>query len=82
MVQVVEPESQNKKMIKSISPLSANLAIISCSVASSLDTDFLIIPTQMSVGTLVSDQSLTGGEAHRAGKLYRHTKPSFISRVL
>lgn len=52
-------------------PLSESLSIISFNVASSWDTDLLIIPTHMSVGTLVSDQSLTAGGELRAGKLYR-----------
>lgn len=70
-------------MLKEILPLSASLPIISINVASSLDTDLLIMPTHMSVGTLVSDQSLTEGGVIRAGKLYgemehktRHKKTS------
>ena len=50
------------------------MPIISCNIASSLDTDLLIMPTQMSLGTLVSDQSLTEGGVLRAGKLYRETE--------
>lgn len=67
----------NNTRQKKFSPLSANLSVISCSVASRLDTDFLIIPTQISVGTLVSDQSLTGGEVQRAGKFYREDQTQF-----
>lgn len=58
-------------MLKESPPLSASLPMISFNVAFSLDTDLLIMPTHMSVGTLVSDQSLTQGGVHRAGKLYR-----------
>lgn len=57
-----------------ILPLSASLSIISFNVASSLDTDLLIIPTQVSVGTLVSDQSLTVGGVLRAGKFFSETE--------
>lgn len=53
---------------KEFLPLSASFSIISSNVASSLDTDLLIMPTQASVGTLVSDQSLTEGGVLRAGK--------------
>lgn len=52
-------------------PLSASLSTISFNDASSLDMDLLIMPTHVSVGTLVSDQSLTGGGVQRAGKFYR-----------
>lgn len=56
-------------------PLSDSLSIISVNVASSLDTDLLIIPIHVSVGTLVSDQSLTDGGVLRAGKLCRKIQP-------
>lgn len=55
-------------------PLSDSLSIISFSAASSLDTDLLIMPTQVSVGTLVWDQSLTDGVVLRAGKLCRQKR--------
>lgn len=58
-------------MLKEILPLSANLSIISFNKASSLDMDLLIMPTHVSVGTLVSDQSLTDGGVLSAGKFYR-----------
>lgn len=56
-------------MLKETLPLSASLTIISFNAASSLDMDLLIMPTHMSVGTLVLDQSLTVGGVLRAGKL-------------
>lgn len=36
-----------------------------------MDMDLLIMPTHVSVGTLVSDQSLTDGGVLSAGKFYR-----------
>lgn len=63
---MTQVKSDNKKN----SPLSASLSIISARVDSSFDTEFLIMPTQMSVGMLVSDQSLTDGETLSAGKFY------------
>lgn len=61
-------------MFKETLPLSANLLTISFNVASSLDMDLLIMPTQVSVGTLVSDQSLTEGGVLSAGKFYKETE--------
>lgn len=61
-------------MLEKTLPLSANLLTISFNVASSLDTDLLIMPTQESVGTLVSDQSLTDRGVLSAGKFYKETK--------
>lgn len=61
-------------MLNKTLPLSANLLTISFNVASSLDTDLLIMPTQVSVGTLVSDQSLTEGGVLSAGKFYKETE--------
>ena len=63
-----------------ILPLSASLSIISFNVASSLDTDLLIMPTQVSVGTLVSDQSLTVGGVLRAGKFFKETEHKKLLR--
>lgn len=65
-------------MLKKTIPLSASFPIISFNVASSLDTDLLIMPMHMSVGTLVSDQSLTEGRVLRAGKLYREIQHSTV----
>lgn len=62
-------------MFMELLPLSDSLSIISVNVASSLDTNFLIMPTHVSVGTLVSDQSLTDGGVLRAGKLCRKIQP-------
>lgn len=61
-------------MLKETLPLSTSLPIISFNVASSSDTDLLIMPMQVSVGTLISDQSLTDGGVLRAGKFYRETE--------
>lgn len=72
-------------MLKKTPPLSASLSIISFNAASSLDTDLLIMPVHMSVGTLVSDQSLTIGGVLRAGKLCReiqHRKCDFCNDVI
>lgn len=55
--------------VKKRLPLSARLSIISSNVSSSLDMDLLIMPTQVSIGTLVSDQSLTDGGVLSAGKV-------------
>lgn len=63
-----------------ILPLSASFSIISFNVASSLDTDLLIMPTQVSVGTLVSDQSLTVGGVLRAGKFFKETEHKKLLR--
>lgn len=62
-------------MFMELLPLSDSLSIISVNVASSLDTNFLIMPTHVSVGTLVSDQFLTDGGVLRAGKLCRRIQP-------
>lgn len=67
-------------MLKEISPLSASLSVISSNVASNFDTDLLIMPTQVSVGTLVSDQSLTTGGVLRAGKFYKETRDKKLCR--
>lgn len=60
-------------IFKEILPLSESLSIISFNVASSWDTDLLIMPTHVSVGTLVSDQSLTDGGVISAGKFWSET---------
>lgn len=61
-------------VLKQISPLSASLSIISFKVASSCSADLLIMPTHVSVGMLVLDQSLTWGLALRAGKFCKESK--------
>lgn len=62
--------------VKKTVPLSASLSIISFNAASILDTALLIMPMHTSVGTLVSDQSLTEGWVLRDGKFYRETQHS------